>query len=85
MRAGTGPLGQRVVFLDRLPEFKSPVLLIWGSLDQVVPLFHAHDALHRLQDGRLSVIHGCGHMPHVERPGLCADEINRFAGEALSV
>lgn len=81
LRAGTGPFGQKIIFLDRLKELTVPVLVMWGKMDQVVPFFQARDAVGRLRDGGLSAVSGCGHMPHVETPGLCADHIHRFAYE----
>lgn len=83
LRASTGPLGQKIILLERLPGLKMPVLLIWGTLDQVVPVFQAEDALDYLKDGRLAVISGSGHMPHVERPAACAEAITRFAAENI--
>ena len=81
LRAGTGPFGQKIIFLDRLKELTMPVLVMWGKMDQVVPFFQARDAVGRLRDGGLSAVSGCGHMPHVETPGLCADHIHSFAYE----
>ncbi len=85
LRASTGPLGQKIILLEQLPGLKMPVLLIWGTLDQVVPVFQAEDALDYLTDGRLAVIPGSGHMPHVESPAACAEEITRFAAENIRV
>jgi 4,5:9,10-diseco-3-hydroxy-5,9,17-trioxoandrosta-1(10),2-diene-4-oate hydrolase len=81
LREGTSPLGQRIIFLDRLSELKMPVLVMWGNMDQVVPFFQAQDAMQHLEDGTLCILPGCGHMPHVEEPELCADRISRFAHE----
>ena len=83
LRSSTGPLGQTRIFLDRLPELAMPVLLLWGSMDQVVPGYQALEARSRLRDGRLAFIPDCGHLPHVEKPDLCAREIGGFAAEAL--
>ncbi|HON39401.1 MAG: alpha/beta fold hydrolase [Desulfomonilia bacterium] len=82
-RASTGPLGQKIILLEHLPGLKMPVLLIWGTLDQVVPVFQAEDALDYLKDGSLAVIAGSGHMPHLEQPAACAEAITRFAAEHI--
>ncbi len=53
---------------DRLAEVTTPVDLIWGLADQLLPLEYAE----RLQDGlpvaRLTTIPDCGHIPHRECP-----------------
>ena len=83
LRSSTGPFGQTRIFLDRLPELAMPVLILWGSMDQVVPGYQALDAQSRLADGRVAFVPGCGHLPHVEKPEFCAREIGSFAAEAL--
>ncbi|MGD1105859.1 MAG: alpha/beta fold hydrolase [Terracidiphilus sp.] len=58
-----------------LPRLKMPVLIIWGSLDQIAPVDQAQ-IMHKLipQSG-LDVIPGCGHMV----PLQCGAEMDRAA------
>jgi pyruvate dehydrogenase E2 component (dihydrolipoamide acetyltransferase) len=52
--------------LERLPV---PLLVIWGQQDRVLPAAHA-DAAH----GRVEVLAGAGHSPHIE----AANEVNHL-------
>lgn len=73
--------GQREVLLDELPSLRMPVLVIWGANDYVLPVQHAHAAVHRLPNARLSVFPDCGHLPHVEHPGRFATVLGNFLAE----
>ncbi len=81
LRAHVGPVGQREVLLDRLPDLRIPTLVVWGTRDRVFPGSHARAALSRLPDGSLSLIPGCGHLPHVEHPDRFAGILGRFLDE----
>ncbi|WP_207955844.1 alpha/beta fold hydrolase [Rubrobacter marinus] len=80
LRSHIGPAGQKgsEILLDELPRLEMPTLVVWGALDKVVPLRHAHDAVARLRHGNLEILPGCGHLPHVECPGRFAEVLNRF-------
>jgi pimeloyl-ACP methyl ester carboxylesterase len=80
IRAQVGLRGQREVLLRRLPGLEIPTLVVWGARDRVLPESQARDAVARLRDGSLSIIPGCGHMPHVERPDLFVAACARFLG-----
>lgn len=57
-----------------------PVELIHGDTDQIVPLdTHARRAEPLLQDVRLTVLDGVGHMPHHAAPSEVVDAIDRIA------
>ncbi|HEY0128950.1 MAG TPA: alpha/beta fold hydrolase [Rubrobacteraceae bacterium] len=68
LRALVSPLGQREVLVDRLPLLKIPTLVVWGARDRVFPESQAREAVVCLQEGALTIIPECGHMPHVECP-----------------
>jgi pimeloyl-ACP methyl ester carboxylesterase len=53
------------VLLQRL---RTPLLLIWGRLDQLVPLDVAHQCRRHRTDLPLAVLDHAGHCPHDERP-----------------
>ncbi|MGA2568961.1 MAG: alpha/beta fold hydrolase [Terracidiphilus sp.] len=54
-----------------VPRLNMPVLIIWGSLDQITPLDQAQ-TMHRLvPHSELDVFDGCGHLA----PLQCADRI----------
>ena len=69
IRAQVGLRGQRELLAGRLPSLQVPVLVLWGARDRVLPESHGKEAATRLSEGRLEIIPGCGHLPHVERPG----------------
>ena len=83
LRSHIGPGGQRgsEILLDELPRLEMPTLVVWGGLDKVVPLRHAHDAVARLRRGSLEVLPGCGHLPHAECPKRFAEVLSRFLDE----
>jgi pimeloyl-ACP methyl ester carboxylesterase len=56
---------------NMLPQFKMPVLIVWGSLDQIVPLEQG-EMMHRLvPQSELVVTSGCGHLA----PSQCSAQI----------
>jgi pimeloyl-ACP methyl ester carboxylesterase len=58
-----------------LPQLKMPVLIIWGSLDQIAPVDQAQ-TMHRLiPQSQLQLIPGCGHMV----PLQCSAEMDPAA------
>jgi pimeloyl-ACP methyl ester carboxylesterase len=57
-----------------------PTLLIWGTSDTAVAPASAHQLQQRLQDCRLVMLEGVGHLPYEEVP----DEFNRTVTAFLS-
>jgi len=58
-----------------LPQLKMPVLIVWGSLDRIVPVDQAQ-TMHRLiTQSQLQLITGCGHMV----PLQCSAEMDPAA------
>jgi pimeloyl-ACP methyl ester carboxylesterase len=54
-----------------LPEFKMPVLIVWGAEDRILPESEA-ETMHRLvPQSQLAVFAGCGHLA----PGQCTAQI----------
>ena len=58
-----------------LPQLKMPVLIIWGSLDQIVPVDQAKTMRKLIPQSQLDVVPGCGHMV----PLQCSAEMDRTA------
>jgi pimeloyl-ACP methyl ester carboxylesterase len=86
-RSAKGPLGRASLdvaglfahLLDgRLGEVATPVDLLWGAADQVVPLRYAERLLAALPAARLTRIEKCGHVPQVECP-------ERFRGALAAI
>lgn len=57
-----------------------PVLVIWGQHDRLVPLRVVERAIAAMPRGRLEVVPGCGHMPHVECPDTTILLLREFLG-----
>jgi len=71
----------RDVVDNLLPQLKMPVLLVWGSLDQVTPLAQG-DKMHGLiLNSELDVVPGCGHMAPIECSAAIAPKAVAFARE----
>jgi len=61
--------GQTVSALDRLYLAAAvPTLIVWGELDSIIPVEHAHSAHALLPGSRLEIFAGAGHFVHVEQP-----------------
>ncbi len=58
-----------------LPQLKRPVLIIWGSLDQIAPVDQAQTMHHLIPQSQLLLIPGCGHMV----PLQCSAEMDPTA------
>jgi pimeloyl-ACP methyl ester carboxylesterase len=68
-------------FVDaRLGEFRTPVSLVWGEDDKVLPLSYAKKVSEALPASRLARIPACGHIPQRE----CADQMWRVLEVVLS-
>jgi len=64
-----------------LASLQLPVLLVWGDADPVFPLELAKEALPRLRQGRLALIHGASHMPQMDCPQETIAALAAFAEE----
>jgi pimeloyl-ACP methyl ester carboxylesterase len=58
-----------------LLQLKMPVLIVWGSLDQIVPVDQAQTMHKLIPQSQLLVIPGCGHMV----PLQCSAEMDTTA------
>jgi len=76
--------GQSEIVLDGLSDLPVPTLIVWGDSDQIIPVAHAHEAARRVRRGQLAIIPDCGHMPHVERPGLFLEALEPFLAKLAS-
>jgi pimeloyl-ACP methyl ester carboxylesterase len=74
-RAMAAMLSGQDVTDNLLPQLKMPVLIIWGSLDQIAPVNQAQTMHNLAPQSQLDVIPGCGHMV----PLQCAAEMDPTA------
>jgi pimeloyl-ACP methyl ester carboxylesterase len=79
LRAVIEPGGQAVSALDRLYLAAAvPTLIVWGELDGIIPVEHAHAAHAMLPGSRLEIFPGAGHFVHVEQPLKFAGVLANF-------
>jgi pimeloyl-ACP methyl ester carboxylesterase len=53
---------------DRLSEVEAPTLVVWGTNDPLVPLWHAFEYEELIPQARVVVFRDTGHVPMLERP-----------------
>jgi pimeloyl-ACP methyl ester carboxylesterase len=72
--------GQRARYqvAHRLHELRLPTLVVWGALDRVLPVAHAHRAQAACPHLDVRVLPGCGHSPHLECPDLLLTVLEHF-------
>lgn len=81
VRSGINLLGLRPEhqILDRLGEFRSPLLVLWGSEDLIIPPVSREDVIRAAPRATVRVLSECGHWPHMEKP----EEFNKILLEFL--
>ena len=67
---------QTAVLTGDLDRLQAPALVVWGAQDRVLPAAHAQALAGR---GRVEVLDGAGHSPHME----AANEVNRLVSGFL--
>lgn len=65
----------------RLHRITAPTLILWGALDRLVPVGHAHRWAELLPKAELAIVDDAGHLPLVERPGAALDVLRTFLGK----
>jgi 3-oxoadipate enol-lactonase len=63
---------------DRLPQIKSPTLILHGDRDILVPVENAGILHERIPGSRVRVIEGTGHCFFWERPDEVVEEVTEF-------
>lgn len=56
--------------LDALATFRSPTLVLWGDRDRTYPWSQPEQLWRNIPDASLSVVPGCAHAVHLEKPEL---------------
>jgi pimeloyl-ACP methyl ester carboxylesterase len=71
--------GQRLTGTERLHLLaETPVLLVAGSRDPVIPVGHSVDAHETLPGSRFELFDGAGHFPHIDDTRRFADLLQEF-------
>jgi pimeloyl-ACP methyl ester carboxylesterase len=61
-----------------LYRIKCPTQIVWGERDGVVPVTHAQVYEARIAQATRTLLPGCGHLPHVERPLALSDAVLQY-------
>jgi len=56
----------------KLGSISTPTLIVWGSVDPVIPIVHSQIFISSIQDCRFFRMDGCGHTPYVQDPNTFA-------------
>jgi pimeloyl-ACP methyl ester carboxylesterase len=62
-----------------LPQLKMPVLIVWGSVDRIVPLREGEKMHQLIPQSQIEVIEGCGHLA----PNECAQQVGHVVVDFL--
>jgi pimeloyl-ACP methyl ester carboxylesterase len=73
--------GGEVEFERRLADVRAPTLILWGTLDRMIPARHAHRFAAKISGSRVVLLEGLGHLPMEEDPARTAAEVRRFLDE----
>ena len=55
-------------FSARIKRIKSPILVIWGRQDRILPIADGEAAVQKMANGRLHVMDRAGHLPQIDKP-----------------
>ncbi|MCV0430276.1 alpha/beta hydrolase [Nitrosopumilus sp.] len=66
----------------KLSSITIPTLIIWGSVDPVIPIDYSGSFISSLQDCRFFRMDGCGHTPYVQDPDTFASKVLEFLNGA---
>jgi len=65
-----------------LPEFKMPVLIVWGAEDRIMPL-HQGEKIHQLvSQSQMEVFPGCGHLSPMQCSSQIGPKVVEFVKES---
>ncbi len=68
--------------MDGLADrIKAPTLVVWGAEDRICHVSTVETIMARIENCRSYILHGCGHIPIVEHPGLSARLYMDFLGK----
>ena len=65
-------------FLTTIPEIQQPTLILWGKQDKILGTKDALKFAAAIPNSTLVWIDNCGHVPHLEKPQISAQEILKF-------
>lgn len=76
------PVPEEYALDRRLDGIRTPVTLLWGADDQVLPMSYAKRIAAELPSARLAVLERCGHVPQRECPDRFLPHLERALRES---
>lgn len=70
--------------IERLKTLKVPVLIVWGTKDNIAPIVNAHTLDKEIPNSRLVIIEGAPHPAYLAQPELWHAELIKFMDENYS-
>ncbi|NES86587.1 MAG: alpha/beta hydrolase [Moorea sp. SIO2B7] len=64
-------------FEAQISQIQKPTLILWGKQDKILGTKAAYQFEAAIADSKLVWIDNCGHVPHLEKPKITAQEILR--------
>ena len=77
---GLRGLHSKWIMVNELEQLNSPVLIVWGAQDRIIPVSHAINAARIAPQVSLSIFEECGHWPQMEK----GNEFNRVVLDFLT-
>nr|BFD81227.1 alpha/beta fold hydrolase [Streptomyces sp. Xyl84] len=76
--------GQRrdVLVVDRLARLLTPVLIVWGDTDTLLPAWQGRAAARRMRAGRFVQLTGAGHVSYLDRHTDFMDAVGPFVRDS---
>lgn len=65
-------------FAASLEQLRIPSLIIWGENDKILGVKPASQFADLIKESKLLWIENCGHVPHLEKPKMTAQQIINF-------
>lgn len=66
---------------QQIRNIKVPTLILWGELDQLIPVEHAELFRRDIKGSQVIVYQGIGHVPMEEIPERTAQDVRKFLAE----
>ena len=65
---------------DEVKKIKCPTLIVWGTMDQEVPIERAYELEKLISDAAVIPYEGCSHYAYLERLGQTVNILKNFIG-----
>lgn len=64
-----------------IQQLQQPTLILWGALDRLIPVHHAHLYAADIRHHELHIFDQLGHIPHEENPAVTVAPVQLFLAE----